>query len=164
MEKNYYPMYLAQSLLNDSNGFQRVQLLFSSDDLKPVPPKHQEQCQGDFVINAETAEQLDLGLCGLVNGQEHYWERQDDHNVANYTVKYRYGEVNKYDVRKFDFWIEERATGKTIAVQNSYQLLLGNMRKKDNRSWVGWGAAQGALSCALTEPSKFVLLAVAPND
>ena len=163
IEKDYYPIQLAKSLLNDSKGFKKVQLLFSSDNLSSTRPKNKDYCYGKFLINAAKPKDLKLGLCGMVNGKEYHWEPQDIDNVASYIIKYRYGKVNQYDIRQFDFSIEERVTGKVIAEQNSYQLLLGNMSKKENRSWVGWGAAQGARSCKLTDPSKFVLSAVAPN-
>lgn len=163
IEKDYYPIQLAKSLLSDSKGFKKIQLLFSSDDLSPTRPKNKDYCYGNFVINANKQEDLKLGLCGMVSGKEHYWEPQGAENVADYIIKYRYGKVNQFDVRQFNFSIEERATGQVIAEQNSYQILLGKMRKKENRSWVGWGAAQDARSCKLTDPLKFVLSVVAPS-
>lgn len=162
MEGDYYPVKLARELLVSASGFKRVQLLFGSDDLSPTRPKSKEYCYGEFIVNAERPEDLRIGLCGMINGVEHYWEHQTPSNVADYIVRYKYGDRNSYDIRSFRFMVEERESGQIIAEQNSYQLLLGDMKGSESRVWLGWGAAEGAKNCNLSSPSSFVLSAVSP--
>ncbi|MFC3116636.1 hypothetical protein [Cellvibrio fontiphilus] len=158
IEENYYPTGLAKKLLK-SKRFEEVQLLYSSGDLSPTRAKLDYYCEGEFMIVARKEEDINLGLCGMVNGKQHYWVRQSKKMVSDYVVRYRYGERNEYDVRKFIFSIENYNSGEVIAMQSSYQLLLGKMSRK-NQVLLGWGSAEGARSCPLTLPEEFVLSAL----
>ncbi|GAB5479935.1 MAG: hypothetical protein Marn2KO_34020 [Marinobacter nauticus] len=163
IEQDYYPTKLASELLSEPERFQTVQLLFNSDDLSSSRPRTNLLCEGSFIISATNKDQLKLGLCGMVGGKKHYRQRQSKTNVSDVVIRYRYGPRNKYDVRKFIFLIEDYKNGELLALQSSYQLLLGQMAEKENRVWLGWGAAEGTRNCQLSPPKDFVLSVVEPN-
>ncbi len=161
IEQDYYPTDLAARLLN-SKRFEEVQLLYSSDDLSPTRARVYDYCEGEFMIVARKEEDINLGLCGMVGGQQHFWTRQSKSMVSDYVIRYRYGERNKYDVRKFIFSVENYKSGEVLAVQSSYQLLLGKM-SKSNQVLFGWGSSEGAKNCPLTSPEKFILSVLVPS-
>lgn len=163
MGEEYYPTTLAKTLLSGSERFGTVQLLYDSDDLSPTRVRTHDYCEGNFLIEAHNPDQVELGLCGIVNAKEYRTIRQSKKTIADYIVQYRYGKRNKYDVREFFFLIIDYSDGKIIASQKSYQLLLGNMKEKENRVWKAWGGAEGAKSCALTSPKDFITKAISPN-
>lgn len=162
IEKDYYPTDLAKQLLTNPKRFEMVQLLFNSDDLSKTRPKSEDYCYGRFVISATQEDQLRIGLCGRDGDVIYKWEKQGASNVSQYIIRYKYGERSKYDIRPVKFYIEDSSTGQTIAEQNSFQLLLGKMKEPKNRVWLGWGAAEGARNCDLTDPKSFVTKAVQP--
>ncbi|MGI0119663.1 hypothetical protein ACQ96U_22875 [Zooshikella sp. RANM57] len=163
IERNYYPTKLAAELLSEPERFQTVQLLFNSDDLSPSRPRNDLFCEGSFIISATNKDQLKLGLCGMVGGKEHHWQRQSKTDVSDVVIRYRYGPRNRFDVRKFFFVIEDYKSGEVLALQSSFQLLLGQMAEKENRVWFGWGSAEGVRNCQLSPPKDFVLSVVASN-
>lgn len=163
IEQDYYPTKLASDLLSEPESFQTIQLLFDSNDLSSSRPQASLFCEGSFMVSATNKDQLKLGLCGMVGAKEHYWQRQSKADMSDVVIRYRYGLRNKFGVRKFLFLIEDYKSGELLALQSSYQLLLGQMTEKENRVWLGWGAAEGARNCQLSPPKDFVLSVVATN-
>lgn len=148
IEDRYYPTHLANTLLQGSERLAKVQLVFD------VPPgKAVESCVGTYVISAVKPSELHMPACGKMTPTSRT-------SLAAVRVSYSYGDTNFWAVRPFRFSLEDKETGQLLAEQRSFQLLLGGMSSPENRAWYGWGTAQGARVCNLTDPRTFVLRAL----
>jgi hypothetical protein len=149
MEDEYYPLHLAESLLEGESRIASVHLAYEMPRDKVV----NASCAGRHVLVASRRDQLRIPACGKQTLYE---------AVAHprYAVRYQYGKTNFLSIRTFRISIEDSTTGSTLAEQRSYQLLLGSMNRRENARWYGWGSAQGARVCRLTPPKQFIMQVV----
>lgn len=83
-------------------------------------------------------------------------ESLDGEQPVRYAIGIEYGELDKHEIRSFTFFIKDRTSGRVLAQQDSYQLLLGGMKSEDARVFHGWGSSQGVRNCRLTPPDQIV--------
>jgi len=73
-----------------------------------------------------------------------------------YFIGQAYGDLDDHEIRRFVFYVKDRESGRILAEQRSYQLLMGGMNSKANRILHGWGSSQGTKNCRLTPPDQLV--------
>lgn len=151
IDHEYYPTNLARSLLSGSPKLARVDLAFEI----PRDKVSDASCAGHYVFSVADPAAVSNGVtaCGKMT-------RRNEIKPLPYAIRYFYGKPNLLGIRSLRLTIEETSTGDVLARQDSFQLLLGGMRKDENRQWFGWGSAQGAKSCKLSEPRAFLLRVV----
>jgi hypothetical protein len=160
MEDYYYPWHLAENLLTHKK-FEFIQLIYDiptkSYDRQFPSIAHKHVCPGHYIINARNKEELIIGACPDNSVAVVHMIAAENVAHAEYAVHYQYGEPDTFDIRPFRFYIENSKTKEVVAEQSSYQLLLGHMRSKKNRVWLGWGSSEGAKTCEqLTKPLDFI--------
>jgi hypothetical protein len=148
MEDAYYPFHLAESLLAGQPRMASLHLAYEMPRDKVV----EASCAGKFVMVGSSVEQLRHAFpaCG-----KHV--PYGSIPRPRYAIRYHYGAPNFLAVRSFRISFEDTVSGSVLAEQVSYQLLLGGMNDRSNARWYGWGSAQGAKVCKLTEPREFIL-------
>lgn len=154
MEDRYYPTDVARSLLAGPPRLRAVHLAFEMPRDKVV----QASCAGKYVHVATHPDEVirAVSACGRMT-------RYEAVEPPRYAVRYSYGKPNLLAIRGFSVSVQDTKTGEVLAVQRSYQLLLGSMNSRSNARWYGWGSAEGARTCSLTPPRQFILQAIGSN-
>lgn len=146
LDRVYSPIYVAERLLTEPNPIKEILYTYE------VAPSAvtDTQCAGKFSIIATKPEEVQKQFpCAA--------RRHSDMNSSGrYFVEYVYGSADDFDIRPFQFSVVDRETGKVLARQQSFQLLLGHMSKSETTTLLGWGSAQGAKTCNLTPPDIFI--------
>lgn len=75
---------------------------------------------------------------------------------VRYYIGQAYGDLDDHEIRKFTFYVKDRTSGRILAEQHSFQLLMGGMESKEIRNRHGWGSSQGTRTCKLTPPDQVV--------
>jgi len=150
-DHEYSADVLARNLLSGSPKLARVDLAFEI----PRDKVSDSTCAGHYVFSVADPAAVSNGVtaCGKMT-------RRNEIKPLPYAIRKFSGEPNFLGIRSFRLTIEDTSTGEVLARQDSFQLLLGGMRKDKNRQWFGWGSSQGAKSCKLSEPRAFVLRVV----
>lgn len=153
MEDSYYPTWLTRELLKEPRYISTIQLVYDVPRDKVVS----ESCTGKYVITTQEPDTINVPACGKMIPSSAV-------KLAPVSIYYEYQKENFLSIRPFRFIIKNTESGAVLAEQHSYQLLLGNMHKRENMRWYGWGSAQGAKVCKLTSPKDFILRVVGPSS
>ncbi|WP_310446228.1 hypothetical protein [Thiobacillus sp.] len=150
LDLEYAPAFLLETLFMGPDALSEVSYTFYTD--RPVASPVNKNCpygKSVMVRNQADSRATFLHKCdpGRVN---------HNNELARYTVSYAYGNIDDFEIRPFMFWITDRTNGRVLAEQHSFQLLLGGMKEKVNRSRHGWGSSQGVLNCRLTPPDQVI--------
>jgi len=81
---------------------------------------------------------------------------------AEVLVKVEHGELHR-DIRPLALKVIHLPSGRVLAQQLTFELLLGDMRSSKNRLWYGMGSAQVSRSCKLTPPRDFIARVLAKS-
>jgi len=147
LDIEYRPLYLLKTLFIPPEPIDEVRFSYRHKNGASEIQKCYENTR-IVVRSAEEAESTFLNKCDA--------KRTKDANyLGRYNILYAYGEVDKYEIRPFMFWVNDRESGRVLAQQVSFQLLLGGM-SSENKAAHGWGSSQGVKTCRLTPPDQVI--------
>jgi hypothetical protein len=140
-DQEYDPDSLLQTLLTEPNKLPMIRYRY-----------HLQPCKSYFYYIDATSRENSKPIYQCV--QAKVWDSETDH--LRYAITYEYGALSESDIRPFTFRLVDGITGRIIAEQKSFQLLLGGMASQKNKSFTGFGVAQRAKTCRLTPPDIFI--------
>lgn len=141
--ETYAPHTVAVRLMVEPKVVDTINLRFE-DDVSPS-----SECRGRFV---NVVRGLDSMPKSVKCTERTPWQSVSSAEVL---VKVEHGELDG-DIRPLAFKVIHQPSGRVLAEQLSYELLLGHMRSSKNRLWSGMGSAQVSRSCKLTPPRDFI--------
>jgi hypothetical protein len=111
------------------------------------------ECRGRFVT---VVRGLDSMPKSVKCTERTRWESVPSADVL---VSVEHGQLDK-DIRPLALKIIHLPSGRVLAEQLTYELLLGHMHSSKNRQWYGMGSSQVSRSCKLTSPRTFIARAL----
>lgn|GEM_PF-3774882 len=149
LDLEYSPRHLLRNLFRGNHSLGEV--IFTRGPTgtnSPVPA----ECQTTHMLSIRSradSEAAFLNVCDV---------NQLVKSIDNtrYHIGRAYGDLDDHEIRRFVFYVRDRESGRILAEQRSYQLLMGGMKSKESRVLHGWGSSQGVMSCGLTPPDQLV--------
>lgn len=149
LDLEYTPAYLLRNLFNGKHAIREVIFARERTGTSSQIPV---ECQSPHMLSVRSKEEAEatfLHACDTTR----IVKSSDE---ARYYIGHAYGKPDENDIRRFVFYIKDRSTGRIIAEQHSYQLLLGAMSNKENQVLLAFGGAQGTRDCPLMPPDQMV--------
>lgn len=139
----YAPHAIAVQLMVEPKVVDTINLRYVDD------VSSSSECRGRFV---SVVRGLDSMPKPMKCTERTRWESVPSADVL---VTVEHGQMDR-DIRSLALKIIHVPSGRVLAEQLTYELLLGHMRASKNRRWSGMGSAQVSRSCKLTPPRTFI--------
>ncbi|WP_013208840.1 hypothetical protein [Ralstonia solanacearum] len=149
LDLEYSPAYLLGNLFDGNNAVHEVIYTREGVGTNYQIPAECRVAHMLSVKSKEEAEAAFLHVCDVNRIVKSL-------DGVRYYIGQAYGDPDENEIIKFVFYIKDRVSGRIIAEQRSYQLLMGAMSEDENRVILAMGGAQGARNCPLTPPDQVV--------
>lgn len=143
VNEQYAPHFIATQLMVDPKVVETINLRYEDNVSSSA------ECRGRFVNVVKGLDSMPKAVKCV--------ERRHSEGVpaADVLVKVEHGQLER-DIRPLSLKVVHVPTGRLLAVQTTYELLLGHMHSPKNRMWYGMGFAEVSRSCKLTSPRVFL--------